>query len=387
MTIQLDRMQTSAANGEQQNYFTRERLLTLVLGGATLIALYVCYQLVKPFIPPMAFALALAVATQLPYNWIRSRMPNDAAAAAVAIVLVTILIIGPAIGLGTYIVQQAAQHLGELQSGETILNWRSALDRQPVLGPIVEWAETRLNIQEQLQKLGSALAGQAAGFLRGSMDVLTQLVIMLFVLFFLYRDRKQAYRALCQTVPLSTDEADRLFSRVASTILATVNGSFTVALVQATMAGIMYWILQVPAPAIWASLTFITALIPVFGTFLVWGPITVYLLLSGSFVKALILVGWGMVAIGTIDNILYPYLVGDRLRLHTVPTFFAILGGVALFGPAGLILGPLTLAITLALIDVWWLRTTGGKAAEDAVADTSVTETVPPGAALRSHDK
>jgi predicted PurR-regulated permease PerM len=144
----------------------------------------------------------------------------------------------------------------------------------------------------------------------------------------------------------------------------------------------MYWILGVPAPALWAAATFICALVPVFGTFLVWAPIALYLAFTGSIGKALVLVGWGMLAVGTIDNILYPYLVGDRLRLHTVPTFFAILGGITLFGPAGLILGPLALAITIALIDVWWERTTEGRAAEEAVAEEDTSDKHPPGAEL-----
>jgi predicted PurR-regulated permease PerM len=368
------------SNGEKL-FFTRERVLTFLLAGGTLLGLYVCYLIAKPFIAPMAFALALVVATQRPYNWLRARMPNDTASAAVAIVLVTLLIIGPAVSLGTYLVQQAADNLQQLQSGEGVANWRAALEKQPQLAEIFHWVESRLSLEEQLQRVGQAAAGYAGAFLRGSMHVLTQLVVMLFVLFFLYRDRKQARETLSQVVPLSGEEADRLFRRVASTILATVNGSITVAVVQATLAGLMYWSLGVPAPALWAAVTFITALVPVFGTFLVWGPIALYLLLTGSVVKALILVGWGMVAIGTIDNVLYPYLVGDRLRLHTVPTFFSILGGISLFGPAGLILGPLALAITIALIDVWWERTTHGRAAEEAVAGEEGSQ--PPGAELQ----
>jgi predicted PurR-regulated permease PerM len=304
-------------------------------------------------------------------------------AASIAVVLVMLLIVGPAVTLATLLVQQAADNVQELQSGESFANWRSALEKQPRLAELFHWAESQLDLQGQLQRLGEAAAGYAGRFLRGSMNVLTQLVIMLFVLFFLYRDRKQAYSAMCQLVPLSTRESNRLFSRVASTILATVNGSITVAIVQSVLAGLMYWALGVPAAALWAAATFITALIPVFGTFLVWGPIALYLAVTGSFMKALILVGWGMVAIGTIDNILYPYLVGDRLRLHTVPTFFAILGGITLFGPAGLILGPLALAITIALIDVWWERTSEGRAAEEAVAMNDLSDEHPPGAELQ----
>src|SRR5882724_2664339 len=104
---------------------------------------------------------------------------------------------------------------------------------------------------------------------------------------------------------LSTAEANQMFALVADTILATVNGSLTVAFVQALLAGTMYTALGVPGSMIWATATFIVALVPVFGTVLVWGPIALFLLLSGSWIKAVILVGWGMLAVGTIDNILY----------------------------------------------------------------------------------
>jgi hypothetical protein len=89
-----------------------------------------------------------------------------------------------------------------------------------------------------------------------------------------------------------------------------------------------------------------------------------------------------MLAVGMIDNLLYPFLVGDKLRLHTVPTFFSILGGITFCGPAGLILGPLILAITIALLDIWWLRTTKGHAADDEVTGNNLTKT-PPGKVLQ----
>jgi predicted PurR-regulated permease PerM len=167
-----------------------------------------------------------------------------------------------------------------------------------------------------------------------------------------------------------------MFSRLANTIRATVNGSVTVACIQAVLASVMYLILGVPAAVLWGATTFIAALIPVFGSVLVWGPVALYLAITGSWIKAGILVGWGILAVGTIDNLLYPFLVGDKLRIHTVPTFFSILGGIALFGPVGLIMGPLVLAITIGLLDIWWWRTAGGRPAEQAVAEE--TPTTPP---------
>ena len=365
---------------DQEGWFTRERVLTFILGLATLLGLYVCYLIVKPFIAPIAFALALCVATNGPFRWLRGHIRNRSLAAAAAVVAVALLIIVPLGVLVAYLLQQAAE--GIQQAGQ-FPNWRGAIERQPQLAELLHWAESRLNLQDQLGRLANAIAGNAAGLLRSSVQAITQLVIMLFVLFFLYRDEDQARGMLWSLAPLSREEANRLFARVGNTIHATVNGSLTVALVQAVLAGSMYWALGVPVPALWGAATFIAALVPVFGTVLIWGPITLYLALSGTIVKALVLAGWGMLAVGTIDNFLYPFLVGTRMRLHTVPIFFAIIGGINLFGVAGLILGPLALAITMGLLDVWWERTAFGQAAEEAVSETAETPR-PPGAAVRT---
>src|SRR5687768_9029155 len=172
-------MANDSSNGEQF-FFTRERVLTFVLAAATLIALYICYKITQPFIPPIAFALALAVATHRPFNWIHRKFPNDTVAAAVAVILVALLIVGPAISLGTYLVQTAADNVKQLQSAEGVSSWRTTLEQQPYIGDLIRWAETRLELEAQLRRIGEALAGQAGNFLRQSMHVLTQLVIMLF---------------------------------------------------------------------------------------------------------------------------------------------------------------------------------------------------------------
>jgi predicted PurR-regulated permease PerM len=349
-------------------WFTRERILTLLLAAATLLSLYICYLIAKPFIASIAFALALAVATAGPFRWIAKRVANNSVAAAIGVIAVTLLIVGPCLLLGSYVLDSLAQNIDDFQSGKLSAEWRATLERVPWMAQTVQWVETRLDLQSQFSQLGSYLAQQTSLVVKGSVSFLTQLVITLFVLFFLYRDRKQALDAAMTLVPLEEPEARRLFNRISQTIHATVNGALTVALIQAALAGVMYSILGVPGAAIWASLTFVAALVPAFGTVLIWAPIAAYLLLAGSVTKALILLAWGGLAVGTIDNLLYPALVGGKLRLHTVVTFFAIVGGVAVFGVSGLILGPLSVAITTALLDVWWSRTAGGRAAEEAIA-------------------
>jgi predicted PurR-regulated permease PerM len=350
--------------------FTRERVLTSVLALLTLIILYVCYRIIEPFVPAIAFALALAVATQTPFNWLRRRIRSQPAAAGIAVVLVALLIIGPAAFLTTYIIQTAAENIRELQGGQGI-DLQQRLERLPVIGGLVREVTGRFRIEEQIGTIGQAIAGRATDVLSTSIGFLTQLGVTLFVLFFLYRDCGQAVNALRQLLPLSNREADQLFARVGSTISATVNGSITVALIQAILAGSVYVLLGVPGAVLWGAATFLMALVPVLGTFLVWAPIALWLGLTGHIGKALFLAAWGGLVVASIDNILYPYLVGGKLRLHTVPTFFSVLGGISLFGPAGIILGPMVVAITIALVDVWFHRTEHGQAAEQAISETA----------------
>ena len=151
---------------------------------------------------------------------------------------------------------------------------------------------------------------------------------------------------------------DRLFGRVADTIYATVYGTLAVSAVQGLLGGLMFWWLGLQTPLLWGVVMGLLAVVPVVGAFVVWIPAALFLLMEGSWGKALILTLWGMLVVGTIDNLLRPVLVGNRLKLHTVLAFLSVVGGLMLFGASGLILGPVALTITTVLLENWRSRVT-----------------------------
>jgi predicted PurR-regulated permease PerM len=334
-------------------FFSRARVTGLLLILLTFWALYGCYRLIQPFIPAVAFAIALAVATTRPYLWLKRRVRGRNIPAAIAVVCVTVLILAPVTYLTTYIVQTAVQNINDLRANNGFDRLRSELQDKAIVGTWVADSEKRFNLGEQIARMGQGVAARAGGVLAGSFGVLTQLVIMLFVLFFLYRDGDEAREAVRRLLPLSPSETDRMLDRIGVTIRAMVNGSLIVAACQAILATAIYAVLGVPLFVLWGSTTFFAAFVPVFGTSLVWIPVCAYLLITGAWVKAAILVGWSALVIGSVDNLLYPYLVGDELQVHTLLTFFAVLGGVSVFGPSGILLGPMVLAVTLGLLEVW----------------------------------
>jgi predicted PurR-regulated permease PerM len=166
-------------------------------------------------------------------------------------------------------------------------------------------------------------------------------------------------------IPLSNREVDDVFAFVASMIRATVFGNILTSIAQGTLGGLMFWILGIPAPALWALVMFFTSLVPSLGAPVVWVPAAAMLAAQGHWGKAVILTAWGALAVGTIDNILYPILVGREIRLHTLAVFLAVVGGLFVFGASGLVLGPVALALMLALIDILRRRTAHGRSAEE----------------------
>jgi predicted PurR-regulated permease PerM len=147
-----------------------------------------------------------------------------------------------------------------------------------------------------------------------------------------------------------------MFIRVEDTVYATVYGTLAVSAVQGLLGGLMFWWLDLPAPLLWGMVMAVLAVIPVLGAFVVWVPAACFLALEGSWGKALILTLWGAVIVGGIDNLLLPILVGNRLKLHTILAFLSVVGGLMMFGPAGLILGPVALTATTVLLEIWRQR-------------------------------
>jgi len=206
-------------------------LLQLLGAVMTGYGLYVCYLIVQPFVPAITIAVAAAVATRRPQLWLRGRLHSRTAAAAVGVLLVAGLIVVPLSLLITYLVRQIVESIHELQAGGGLSEWRSIVHLPAPVSRALDWVQANLDLQSQLTEIGQSLASQAGNVLAGSVNLLTQLVIMLFVLFFLYRDRESALHALRHLVPLSDREAYDIGARIENTILAIVNGSLTVALV------------------------------------------------------------------------------------------------------------------------------------------------------------
>jgi predicted PurR-regulated permease PerM len=330
---------------------------TLVLMMVTVLGIYLCYKLAVPFLEVLVWALTLAVMFTPLQCWLESKLKHPNFAALISILIIGFIVVVPVMFVGEQLALQVIKGSQLIETKVSSGEWRRIFEAQPQLAPIINKVERYINLPETVNTLNAKLGLTAGDIIKGSIFQLIGFFLVFYVLFFFLRDRNMVLKTIMALSPLSEPEMSRLFNRVGDTIHATVYGTFAIAAVQGCLGGLMFWWLGLPAPLLWGFVMSLLAIVPMLGTFVIWAPAALFLALEGNWSSALILAFWGMLIVGTIDNLLRPVFVGNRLKLHTVLTFMSVVGGLMLFGPAGLILGPVTLTVTIVLLDIWFVRT------------------------------
>jgi predicted PurR-regulated permease PerM len=232
----------------------------------------------------------------------------------------------------------------------------------PYTGRLVRWIEQYVSldsfrqqdaISDRLNSIMGSIASRTIGVVGGVIGAVVQIFFIIFTMYYLFRDGDRILRALKDWLPLERSQSEQIFERTRDVIGASVYGVLIIAVVQGTLGGLAFWTLGIHSPLLWGVVMTFASMIPVAGAFVVWVPAAIYLALTGSYVKAALLTAWGALVIGSIDNFLRPKLVGEKTRLHELLIFFSVLGGLQVFGVLGLVLGPVIVAITLALIDIY----------------------------------
>lgn len=352
---------------EGEGPFTRERLQVVALLVLTGIALFLAAWVISPFVPALAWALAFAVVAWPVHAWIRARVKWPSVAAAISVVLVAIVLVGPAVFIMQRIAHEVSETFTDLKQKGDARGVLDKLEDAPRIGKAVKWAEQNFNLRDQVQKTVESVTKQVPTVVAGSIYTLVQMGVALFTLFFFFRDRGQFIGKMKQLVPLAPSESQRLITRIGDTIYASIYGNVVVSLIQAVLCAAMFWFLGFRAPLLWGVVIFFLDLIPTLGAPVAWVPAAIYLAATGEVGKAGILTAWGVCVVGSIDNFLYPMLTGKRMRMHTLPVFFAVIGGLMVFGASGLVLGPMVFATAFALIDIWKTRTEDDQSADEAM--------------------
>jgi len=342
-------------------------LVTGFFFALLLLILYGAFLILSPFLKAITWAAIFAVLVYPVYSWLLKILRGKATVAAFVITLViALIVILPGLRLVGFLSEEIVdlvKSVGTLVSAEGVEIWQQKpwvqklLRWRDLLGVELAGFDFQINWKElvvQGAKVSSGiLLSQATGVAQNIFLFVANFVIVLITVFFFLRDGAKFSDRLRRLLPMDQEHQERLFRNIANSISGVVHGCLVVAMVQGLLAGLAYWFFGVPYAILWGVVTAFAALLPVGGTTLVSVPASLFLFLQGETLKGVFLLVWSIGVVGMVDNILKPMFIGARLKLPMLFLFFGILGGFAVFGALGFILGPVVLALLAALLDLY----------------------------------
>ncbi len=334
------------------------------------IVIFLTVRLYLPFFQPIAWAAVLALFLYPVNRHLRRLLKGRRGLAAILLCLAFVaFVFVPLVFAVTSLTSQAIDLLTEIKSrleaGTLIVSLTPDPEKYPRLYSLGRFFFERLEIyQKDIQSALLAAASSAGQFIlsrgttifRNTVNLILQVVFTVFTLFYLFRDGELFVSGIKRLLPVSEEEADRIIEKVQQVIEATLYGSLLTALAQGGLALIIYLILGVSSPLLLGLLTALASFIPLVGTAIVWLPVVVVLAVSGSYFKAAILLAYGSLIISQIDSLIRPYFIGGRTEIHNLFIFFSILGGLKFFGFLGVFLGPILVALSLSVLEIYRLK-------------------------------
>jgi predicted PurR-regulated permease PerM len=333
----------------------KPRLIFLI--AAVTFACALCGLIIWPFAQPIVTAAILAILFHPLFLRLRALTGNRNWAAFLCLSLLLLVIVTVLGFLAFAIKQEVTTTYDWLKSNTAARDgWTSAFSAWTDkafdwVGPKVGMSpeDLRSSALTRLNQASAFVLSKLGNFVTGIGSTTIATILTFLSLFYFLREGTQLVERASRLIPLRASQKNRLIEETRSSIQANVVGVLTVAAVQGVLLGVGFWLLSVPSPILWGLVTSICSVIPLFGAALVWIPGVIYLLATGAWVKGLILLGWGTGVVSLSDNFVRPWVISEHLKLSPVILFVALLGGVDLFGPLGIFLGPVIFSTTLSL--------------------------------------
>src|SRR6476619_1782474 len=335
-----------------------------------------------PFFKPLLLGALLAGLFHPLYRWITRLMGGRRSlAAAVTLLVLLVLGLGPVSAFLGIVLQQA------LMMSDQALPWLNQHLGAATTFHVQEWVVKRsralakyMPSQEQLlEQVGTAakttgafLVGLASRMTATTAAFLLNLFVMLYAMFFFFRDGHKILERIFYYLPLSDEDESRMLTQFASITRATVKGTLVIGVIQGGLGGIAFWVAGIEGAALWGTIMTILSIVPGIGAPLVWVPFVIFLYVNGQYLIATLLLVWCGAVVTTIDNFLRPVLVGRDSEMPDLLILIGTLGGLFLFGPIGFIVGPIICGLFLTVWDIY---------------GTTFREVLPPVTSFRSSDE
>jgi predicted PurR-regulated permease PerM len=333
-----------------------DKVFTFVVIAVTLAFAWILW----PFSGAILWGIVIAIMFLPLYRRLLRSMGDRRTIAALAtLLIILVIVILPVALVGASLVQEASSLVQRVQSGNLDISryLRQAYDALPgwLVNLMNRLGLTNLSVVQDRLSAGltrslQTIAGSALNIGQNTLDFVISIFVMLYLLFYLLRDGDTLAQRIKRAIPLRPELQRQLFDRFTIVIRATVKGNLVVALVQGALGGLIFWFLGIHAPVLWGVLMALFSLLPALGAAVVWLPVAIYLILTGNTWAGIGLIVWGTIVIGTVDNLLRPILVGKDTKMPDYVILISTLGGIAVFGINGFVIGPVIAAL---FITVW----------------------------------
>jgi predicted PurR-regulated permease PerM len=349
----------SAMFPSMQQYSLQQKTFLSLLVVVTIAFVWV----MAPYAGAIFWGVVLAILFAPVYRWLMrktSSKPN--LSSFITLGLIVVIVILPLSLVAVALGNQATHVLDLVKAGDLSLS----VFFKRIMAVLPQWAigllerfdlTTLGNIQQKLSQVAAQasqfVAKQAISVGSYTFDFIVSMFIMMYLLFFLVRDGQRISARIKNAVPLGRKYKQRLFENFTTVIRATVKGNVLVAIAQGVLGGLAFWFLGVQGAVLWATLMAFLSLLPAIGAAIVWAPVAIYFLATGAIWQGVALIAWGAIVIGLVDNFLRPVLVGKDTRMPDYVVLLSTVGGMALFGLNGFVIGPVVAALFIACWDLF----------------------------------
>jgi predicted PurR-regulated permease PerM len=335
-----------------------ERFSIAVLIACALLFGYLTYQIFRPFLISISWAVVFSILMYPLYLLLLARVRQRSAAALLTLLVIILLIIGPISYLSFLLVKELGTLIQSAESGR--IEAVRDIFNNPSVTSAIDWL-ARISgsgpedwgsmVTAHISQLGKEFAGKVTRGVGSIIMIAVNFIFMCLTTFFLLRDGSSMLEKVRDYLPFSEKRREQLVKQVRDIVISTMYGGVVVALVQGTAGGATFFFLGISSPVLWGFTMAVASFLPLIGPFLIWGPAAAYLVFQGELWRGIALAVIGFFGISLIDNVLRPILVGQRTKIHFLLLFFSVLGGIKLFGLIGFILGPLVLAVFVSVLD------------------------------------
>jgi len=344
----------------------KHKVITFTIAVAIPFFILACgLLLLLPFYKPIIWGIILGLFFFPVYDRLNKKYPQKenliaflmCIAIMLFIIIPTIFLMGSLANEVVKVYNTVSIHSGDLFNAEKYTN--------PLLKKLFVKANEIINTKKEffinavsdiLKNVGQIFVAQSTSLVKSIASFIMDLILMLTLLFYLFRDGRKLHEFFYGLLPFHEDNKSNFMTISIDMLNATLYGNIMTGLIQAGLGIFILWILDFSAPIFWGMMMGLASFIPIVGTSLIWWPQVVYLFIAGQYIKGFILMGFGMIVIGQIDYFLRPFFMATKTKIHNMILILGIIGGLTIFGFLGLILGPLIMALCVAILEVFRLN-------------------------------